>query len=249
MSVGVDVQNKSPMAPKVPAGYERLAAAFCFYGEYHSNSVNQMIHIVFVPTILWSALFMAGYYRPDWLALPLLPNWAVPVTTALGGGSLAFPATLLYMIFYLYVAPLTVGVVAASVVACLAAAAVAVSAAAAEAGAASTAFYAALALNVLSWIAQFYGHGVHERRAPALLDNLYQALLMAPLFVGLEVAFKLGGFAQLRTAVETEIKSRVRAFQQQQQRVRGSGGSSSAGGAAVTDTLSPRAQRRSARAA
>jgi uncharacterized membrane protein YGL010W len=27
-------------------------------------------------------------------------------------------------------------------------------------------------LHVGSWIAQFYGHGAHEKRAPALLDNL-----------------------------------------------------------------------------
>lgn len=26
--------------------------------------------------------------------------------------------------------------------------------------------------HVGTWIAQFYGHGVHEKRAPALLDNL-----------------------------------------------------------------------------
>lgn len=30
----------------------------------------------------------------------------------------------------------------------------------------------ALALHVVCWIAQFYGHGVHEKRSPALLDNL-----------------------------------------------------------------------------
>lgn len=33
------------------------------------------------------------------------------------------------------------------------------------------------------YLAQFYGHGVHEGRSPALLDNLFQALFMAPLFV------------------------------------------------------------------
>ena len=27
-------------------------------------------------------------------------------------------------------------------------------------------------IHVSCWVAQFYGHGVHERRAPALLDNL-----------------------------------------------------------------------------
>lgn len=36
------------------------------------------------------------------------------------------------------------------------------------------------------------GHGVHEKRAPALFDNLFQAFIMAPLFVLMEVFFKLG---------------------------------------------------------
>lgn len=31
----------------------------------------------------------------------------------------------------------------------------------------------AAGVNVVAWIAQFYGHGVHEGRAPALLDNLF----------------------------------------------------------------------------
>ena len=37
-------------------------------------------------------------------------------------------------------------------------------------------------INATCWLLQFWGHGVHERRAPALLTNLSQALLMAPLF-------------------------------------------------------------------
>lgn len=38
------------------------------------------------------------------------------------------------------------------------------------------------------WVAQFVGHGVFEGRAPALLDNLFQAFFMAPVFVLLEVS-------------------------------------------------------------
>ena len=36
--------------------------------------------------------------------------------------------------------------------------------------------------NGICWLLQFWGHGAHERRAPALLTNLSQALLMGPLF-------------------------------------------------------------------
>jgi uncharacterized membrane protein YGL010W len=66
----------------------------------------------------------------------------------------------------------------------------------------------AIALNVASWIAQFIGHGVFEKRAPALFNNLTQgmsfmrhclpwwlslmyttALVLAPFFVHLEMLF------------------------------------------------------------
>lgn len=30
----------------------------------------------------------------------------------------------------------------------------------------------AAGVNIFAWLAQFYGHGIHERRAPAVLDNL-----------------------------------------------------------------------------
>ncbi|RUS13821.1 hypothetical protein BC937DRAFT_94715 [Endogone sp. FLAS-F59071] len=34
----------------------------------------------------------------------------------------------------------------------------------------------ALAVHVFSWIMQFIGHGVAEKRAPKLFDNLFQGL-------------------------------------------------------------------------
>ena len=46
---------------------------------------------------------------------------------------------------------------------------------------------AVLAFHVVCWIAQFVGHGVFEKRAPALLDSVDQAFITAPLFVLLEV--------------------------------------------------------------
>eukprot|EP00611_Tribonema_gayanum_P021113 TRINITY_DN399_c0_g1_i2.p2 TRINITY_DN399_c0_g1~~TRINITY_DN399_c0_g1_i2.p2 ORF type:complete len:162 (+),score=23.10 TRINITY_DN399_c0_g1_i2:121-606(+) len=46
----------------------------------------------------------------------------------------------------------------------------------------SAAAYVAIA-HVVCWLAQFYGHAAHEKRKPALMDNLFQAFLAAPLFV------------------------------------------------------------------
>lgn len=39
-------------------------------------------------------------------------------------------------------------------------------------------FKIAAAVNVFSWIMQFIGHGVAEKRAPALLDNLVGGTLL-----------------------------------------------------------------------
>ena len=64
----------------------------------------------------------------------------------------------------------------------------------------------ATAVKVFCWVMQFYGHGVHEGRSPALLDNLFQAVVMAPLFVFLEVCFKLFNY---RKDMQVEIQKDV----------------------------------------
>lgn len=61
----------------------------------------------------------------------------------------------------------------------------------------------------MSWILQFIGHGKYEGRKPALLDNLVQALFLAPLFVWYEILFKLGFYKQLKRDVEAAIEVEV----------------------------------------
>lgn len=68
-----------------------------------------------------------------------------------------------------------------------------------------TANYLAAGGFVTAWIAQFLGHGLFEGRAPALLDNLFQALFLAPLFVWLELLFALGYRPELRGRVEKMV--------------------------------------------
>lgn len=68
----------------------------------------------------------------------------------------------------------------------------------------------AIAVHVVSWIAQFVGHGKFEGRKPALLDNLVQALFLAPLFVWYEVLFKMGFYKKLQGEVEGGIEAEVR---------------------------------------
>lgn len=67
----------------------------------------------------------------------------------------------------------------------------------------------ALSIHIISWLAQFVGHGAFEKRAPALLDNLVQAVFLAPFFVWLELLFWLGYRPELRKRVDGEVGREV----------------------------------------
>lgn len=72
--------------------------------------------------------------------------------------------------------------------------------------------YWAAVVNVVSWIAQFVGHGKFEGRAPALLDNLVQALFLAPFFVWFEILFSLGYRPELKRRLDRAVEKEVQKF-------------------------------------
>lgn len=86
----------------------------------------------------------------------------------------------------------------------------------------ATANYVALGLFTASWIAQFVGHGVFEKRAPALLDNLVQALFLAPFFVWMEILFSLGYRPELQARVEKAVDREVKKFWKEKEQANGS---------------------------
>ena len=70
--------------------------------------------------------------------------------------------------------------------------------------------YWAAGLHVFSWVAQFIGHGVFEGRAPALLDNLVQAIFLAPFFVWMEILFFLGYRPELKARLDKAVEQEIR---------------------------------------
>lgn len=48
-----------------------LLEQLSFYGAYHHNRWNQLIHFIFVPSILWSIMVWLAYTGP---VLPDLPE-------------------------------------------------------------------------------------------------------------------------------------------------------------------------------
>lgn len=68
------------------------------------------------------------------------------------------------------------------------------------------AFLISSIIQIVSWAAQFFGHFFFERRAPALLDNIFQAFLLAPLFIFMELLFVLGYRPALLKRVRDKTK-------------------------------------------
>lgn len=72
--------------------------------------------------------------------------------------------------------------------------------------------YIAIGVHIFSWLIQFVGHGVFEGRAPALLDNLVQAIFLAPFFVWLEVLFAFGYRPELKARLDSAVRKEVAKF-------------------------------------
>ena len=67
----------------------------------------------------------------------------------------------------------------------------------------------AIGIHIFCWVAQIYSHKVYEGRSPALVDNLFQALFMAPLFVLMESFFMLGWNKEYRDKVQVKVDAAI----------------------------------------
>ena len=149
-----------------------LENAFAFYASYHNNKANQLIHIVCVwPILITAQVFFT--YTPQLLADYPTSNWSLVVSAV-------------YILYYLSIEQPLAGPLAALMV--LGGYFLANTWHASD----PECWKLALGIHVFCWVAQIFGHQHYEKRAPAFLDNLMQALFMAPLFVLLEVMFQFG---------------------------------------------------------
>lgn len=163
-----------------------LEKHFAFYGAYHSDPVNILIHVLFVWPIFYTSLLLF-HYTPPLLRLPLpLPLLAAGAHLHL---NFAFVFAAVYALFYV-----AMDRKAGSLAALLCALCWLGSGSLAVRLGFSLGWKVVLAAQLFCWTGQFIGHGVFEKRAPALLDNLTQALLMAPFFVLLEILQKFFGY-------------------------------------------------------
>lgn len=166
---------------------------FANYGEYHHNKVNMFIHIVCIPLIVFTLL---GLLTPIRGIVPF-----IGIDGLLGFG-----------VSYLYIKtePLCGGLTSfwiwfeIVVVRNL-------TAIAEQEKWLSTLYFYFTAIHIVSWGAQFVGHGMFERRKPALMDNLL-LILNAPFFVTAELLKMFGWKKEQFELIDKEIKDRVLKF-------------------------------------
>ncbi|KAK2758711.1 hypothetical protein FQN54_003401 [Arachnomyces sp. PD_36] len=173
-----------------------LEKQLLFYGAYHHNAVNVAIHIVCVPILLVTGILFATN-TPAFIPLPdVFEANGFPLNVGTIAG-------LLYTILYILMEPAAGAMLAPLLLAGTAYANHLTSTYGA------TANYWALGIHIVSWLLQFVGHGMFEGRAPALLDNLVQALFLAPFFVWLEVLFFFGYRPELKARLDKAVEEEI----------------------------------------
>lgn len=163
----------------------RFAKQMSFYSAYHQERRNILIHVIGVPLISFSLLVV--------LSLP----WAHVATVGGVPITIAMIFTAAVLLYYLTL-DVIFALVSAVVLGGLLAAAHYIS------GMGATIAWSIFAAGqVIGWGSQFYGHFVFEKDRPALFDNLFQALISAPIFVVADVFFELGFRKDLEEQVKT----------------------------------------------
>jgi len=150
---------------------------------------NKLIHILFVPVILWTAFVWGTYFR-------VMPE--ITLTMIVYAGFQLYYFSLDPVAAFLYV-PVLFGIQYSAHIF-------------AESTLPMHPVILSIAIHAIGWVFLFTGHGVAEKRAPALLDSLFQSLVIAPFFVWLEVLFALGYRKSFQHEVEGAISKEIQKF-------------------------------------
>jgi len=201
-------------------GVFQLEDALTFYGSYHNNKINQLIHVVFVPCIIWSAFVIFSYINAEWFVgheIHLLdflskgnPIFDFAIVNYLNenlviGGGLALTIGLsVYYLTLVTVPAITYDIFLFVMMA--------------TAGhfyrATPHAWQYALALHVFAWYIQIHpGHAIFEQRNAALVDNFFAGLALGPLFAWFEVLFFFGWNKELRDRLQVRIENNIAEYQ------------------------------------
>ena len=153
-----------------PRNLNKFQHFFYDYGRYHNNATNIAIHIIFVPLIFATLLYMLRYLSKEYFASEfnygtLIPILLVPLYVYVDF-MLGLFTGIQYLLLDYFINKVTFNIDGISDIKIM------------------------IIIHIFSWIIQFIGHGAFEGRKPALMDNLLLTL-NAPIFVNIEIAYFL----------------------------------------------------------
>ncbi|OAV97094.1 hypothetical protein, variant [Puccinia triticina 1-1 BBBD Race 1] len=209
------IDQDTPLLPTTKSySIFNLEDQFLFYGQYHHNPVNILIHLICVPVIFFTSLILAhqfGFFPHTVLGAVELPELLVRTgwfgqTGAMYELNMSTVTSIGYALYFVALEPvagllympilLAFGHWANLIVTSFP----------------DSYFNPTLAIWVLSWILQFVGHGHFEKRKPALIDNLFQSIVLAVFFVWIEALFFLGYKPALARSIHRKIAAAVAQF-------------------------------------
>ncbi|KAL6452507.1 MPO1 2-hydroxy-palmitic acid dioxygenase MPO1 [Candida maltosa Xu316] len=184
------------------AGLFDLEDHLVFYRSYHFNHTNVTIHLICIPIILLSTITFLSPVQIIGFTNPLvnLGNilaWSYGIYYVLLDWQVGLPSATLLTSYAYFLKQYYLTLDDADQ---------------------TQLVKIAIGLHVFAWLAQFYGHGVHEKRAPALLDNLLGALVLAPFFVAFEIAFFFGLRTDLKKNMDNKAGVKIRDFIQERKK-------------------------------
>ncbi|CAM9270750.1 unnamed protein product [Ascophyllum nodosum] len=179
-----------------------LEDQLAFYGSYHTNKFNRAIQVACIWPILWTTLALMTQLPIGKLPREVL-GW-LPLREQAWDLDLGVPIVLIYVIVYCVMDPFVGRLASLLVIASYVTSNLwmAYGGSAALAG----------GLNMVGWLALFYGNFVLEGRSPAMVNNLFRALLAAPVFVLCGVLFAFGYKPELRRRIKARAGLKNKRF-------------------------------------
>lgn len=214
------VQTKSRHnSPKSPSIF-KLEDQLLFYAQYHHNSTNIVIHLICVPLIFFTSLILLHstpfFQHTDLQSItgpiPIPELWTRTGLFGPTGTSydlnLATITSILYSTYFIILEPFA-GLLYSPILLAFGHWSNLVTT---ESYHPEDYFKISLGVWTLSWIFQFIGHGHFEKRKPALVDNLFQSIVLAVFFVWIEALFFLGYRPKLRQSLDQKVKLAIAAY-------------------------------------
>ena len=133
---------------------------FDFYERYHRNSINKILHVIGIPTIVWSVLLYTHRIKIANIKLSNILYFYHLVKYMKINIHLGFLSSFFYYIIYTHSYEFYLK---------------------------NKSLKYVIYPQIFGWLLQFYGHIFHERNSPAILTSVKQSLTLAPLFVVNEI--------------------------------------------------------------